>query len=27
MGAFEMTLDDVAIYWGAAQGPPPSPSR
>ena len=23
MGAFEMSVDDVAIYWGAAQGPPP----
>ena len=23
MGAFEMAIDDVAIYWGAAQGPPP----
>jgi len=23
MGAFEMTLDDVAIYWGEGQGPPP----
>jgi hypothetical protein len=23
MGAFEMSFDDVAIYWGAAQGAPP----
>ena len=23
MGAFEVTIDDVAMYWGDGQGPPP----